>query len=450
MNGASDRNPDRVGPKPEPLVTNVWTRSPARSLFLSLLQNSIEQRSKRPDYLFAILYLDLDRFTLINESLGHSNGDLLLVEVLQRLKGSLRAGDAVIRLRDDEYLIFLDDIDKVSSAQKFAERVTTEILRPPIRLCGQEVFVSGSIGIASGPQGYTEAEEIVRNAEAAMHRAKVNGRGSCEVFHPKLHDQAKTLLTLESQLRKAIDLNQLRLEFEPIVMLDSNRIAGFETLIRWMHPDRGLVYPGEFLPTAEKNGLIIPITQWVIRMACHQLKEWQDRLPGFSAKWLSVNLSPQYIDKSDFAQDLATHVAESGVDASNLVMEITENELLEKAAHILDGFQRLNDTGIKLWIDDFGSGYSSFAYLAKFPIHSLKMDQSFVSQLIHDDKSNVITKAIVSLGKGLGMNVIAEGVETNEQFEYLRSIGCPCGQGHFFAKSADAETVEAKYLRDNS
>ena len=443
--GASDRNSDRVGQKSEPVITNIWTRSPGRKLFLSLLQNSIVQGGKKPNYLFAILYLDLDRFTLVNDSLGTPAGDRLLVEVLQRLQSCLRGGDTVIRLREDEYLIFLDDIEHVSNAQRFAERAIREVLRPAFRLSEQEVFVNASIGIAPGPEGYFEAEDIVRNAEAAMHRAKINGRGSCEIFHPKLHDEARTLLTLESQLRTAIDLHQLRLEYEPIVALDTNRVAGFETLVRWMHPDRGLVYPGDFLPAAEETGLIIPITHWVLQEACRQLKEWQDRLPGFSSLWLSVNLSPQYIEKSDFAQDLATHIAESGVAASNLVVEITEHELLEKADYILKGFRRLNETGIKLWIDDFGSGYSSFAYLATFPIHSLKMDRSFISKLIHDNNSNIITKAIVSLGKNLGINVIAEGVESKEQFDYLRSLGCPYGQGHFFGRSVDGRTVEATF-----
>ena len=442
---ASDPNPDSVEKDTGPLVTNVWTRSSGRQLFLSLLQNSIVQGAKKPDYLFAILYVDLDRLTLVNDSLGRTIGDRLLIEVLERLQGCLRAGDTVIRLREDEYLIFLDNIVQISNAQKFAERVINDVLRPAFRLGGQEVFVSASIGIARGPAGYTDAEAIVLNAEAAMHRAKVNGRGSCELFRPELHDQAKTLFTLESQLRTAIDQNQLRLEYEPIIALDTRRVAGFETLVRWMHPERGLVYPGEFLPTAEETGLIIPITRWVIQEACRQLRQWQNRLPGFSSLWLSVNLSPQYIEKSDFAQDLATHIAESGVDASNLVVEITEHELLEKADHILKGFRRLNETGIKLWIDDFGSGYSSFAYLAAFPIQALKMDRSFISKLTQDNNSNIITKAIVSLGKNLGFNVIAEGVETQEQFDYLRSLECPYGQGHFFGKSMDGGTVEASF-----
>jgi EAL domain-containing protein (putative c-di-GMP-specific phosphodiesterase class I) len=221
-------------------------------------------------------------------------------------------------------------------------------------------------------------------------------------------------------------------------------VTGFETLLRWQHPDRGLIFPGEFLPLAEETGLIVPITRWVVQNACRQLKSWQDEYPHFPM-WLSVNLSPSYITATDFAAEVFERISETRVDASKLVLEITESQLLENAECILKGFRRLNETGIKLWIDDFGSGYSSFAYLVNFPIHSLKMDRSLTAKIAEDNSGKLVTNAIVALGKSLGVDVIAEGVETPEQLGYLRSVGCPFGQGHFFGKSADAETAAAKF-----
>ena len=276
-----------------------------------------------------------------------------------------------------------------------------------------------------------------------MRDSKTKGPGSYQVFDSKMYEDARTLLKLETQLRGAIEQHQLRLQYEPIVSLDTGGFAGFEALVRWLHPDRGIVYPGEFVPAAEETGLIIPLTQWVLREACRQLQKWQARFPAFSSLWVSVNLSPTYIKKSDFARELSALVTESGVDASNLALEITESQLLENADDISKGLAALHDTGIKLWIDDFGAGYSSFAYLVNFPVHSLKIDQTFVSKVTQDNNSTAITKAITSLGEALGLNVIAEGVETTRQLDYLRSVGCPYGQGHHFGKSMDPETIEA-------
>lgn len=435
-------SPIGEGQLTEPLISSPWTRAPARVRFRSLIQQSIERGTKQPNYLFAVFYIDLDRFTIVNNSLGRDIGDQLLLEVVRRLRGCLRPGDTIARLREDEYLIFLDNIEHLSNALQFAKRLW-DAMHPAFRLSGHEVFASASVGIALGPRGYSKAEEIVRDAEAAMHGSKTKGPGSYQVFDSKMYEEARTLLKLETQLRGAIEQRQLQLQFQPIVSLENGGFAGFEALLRWLHPDRGMVYPGEFVPAAEEAGLIVPITQWVLQEACRHLKKWQDLFPAFSSLWMSVNLSPSYIKKTDFAQELFTFVAESGVDASNLALEITESQFLENADDISKGLTILHDTGIKLWIDDFGAGYSSFAYLVNFPIHSLKIDQSFVLKVIHDANSAAITKAIVSLGKALGLNVIAEGVETTGQLDYLRSVGCPYGQGHHFGRSIDADTIEA-------
>jgi len=427
-----------------PLVSSPWTRSPGRVRFRSLLQQSIDRAAHRPNSHFAILYVDLDRFTRVNDSLGRESGDHLLMEVVRRLRESLRPGDNIIRLREDEYMIHLGEIQQVSDALEVVERMKSE-MRTAFRVGGQEVFLSASVGVALGPRDYTKADELVRDAEAAMHRAKKKGPASHEVFDAQMHEESRKLLRLETEFRGAIDGQQLRLQYEPIMALDAERVAGFEALVRWLKPERGWVHPGEFIPMAEQTGLIIPMTQWVIREACRQLKSWQDRFPDFSSIWLSINLSPIYIQSCDFAEELSAQISEFGVNASNLVLEITETQLLENAESILHGLNTLHDTGIKLWIDDFGAGYSSLAYLVKFPIHSLKIDRSFISKLLHDDKSGAIANAIISLGKTLGVNVIAEGVESAEQLEYLRNIGCPYGQGYYFATAIDAKSIDALY-----
>lgn len=432
----------RAGKQVTELVSSPWTRSPGRMYFRKLLTKSIARGAAQPNYRFAVLYIDLDRFKIVNDSLGREASDQLLLEVARRLRSCLRPEDVITRLREDEYLIFLDDIRHLSNAKEFVGRLR-EVLRRPFIFGKQEIFVSAGVGIAMGPGAYSLAEEVVRDAEAAMHRAKRNGPDSHEFFDPTIHEEANHLLKLEAQLRAAIDQDQLELRYEPILNLGNDRIAGFEALLRWQHPERGLIYPGEFLPVADETGLIIPITQWVLRTACRQLKQWQDQYPDFASLWLSINLSPIYIERCDFANEMVAEIAETGVNAANLVIEITESQLLEKAEYLFRGLGILQNTGMKVWIDDFGSGYSSFAYLVNFPIHSLKIDQSFIAKLLEDPKSTAIVKAIVALGKTLGVNVIAEGVETSEQLEYLRAVECPHAQGHCFSTAIDAAAVEA-------
>jgi diguanylate cyclase (GGDEF)-like protein len=428
----------------EPLISSPWTRSPGRVRFRSLLQQTLDRASHRPHSQFAILYVDLDRFTRVDDSLGREAGDHLLMEVARRLRGCLRPQDHIVRLREDEYLIFLDEIQQLANALEILERMRTA-MRAAFRVNRQEVFLSASVGLTLGPAGYTRADEMVRDAEAAMHQAKKKGPASHAVFDSQFHEESRRLLQLETEFRGAVERQELRLQYEPIMSLDSERVAGFEALVRWQRPDRGLVHPGEFIPMAEQTQLIIPMTRWVIREACRQLKLWQDRYAEFAAIWVSLNLSPIYIEKCNFAAELSAQIAKDGVNASNLALEITESQLLDNADNILDGLKSLHDTGIKLWIDDFGAGYSSLAYLVNFPIHSLKIDRSFISKLVHDAKSNAIANAIVSLGKTLGVSVIAEGVETAEQLEYLRNIGCPYGQGYYFAASLSPDTIDSLF-----
>ena len=439
--GNSERKQASEEQATDALISSPWTRSASRTRFRLALQQAIEKRDKNPNYLFAVLYADLDRFSLINDSLGKEVGDQLLVEVTRRLQSCIPNDSLLVRLREDEYLIFLNNIHNFAILQEFTVKVK-EALRPVFRLMRHEVFVSASMGIALGPHGYSRADDIVKDAESAMHRSKNKGPGSSEIFDARLHEEAKVLLTRETQLRKALDSHQFQLQYEPIISLESGRIAGFEALIRWQHPERGIVYPGEFVQTAEENGMILPITRWVLQEACRQLKKWQDDIPEFSSLWLSVNLSPIYMKNSDFSQELSTFISKSGVDSSKLVMEITESQLLENAESILNSFAQLHGTGVKLWIDDFGAGYSSLSYLVNFPIHSLKVDRSFISKLVQDNKSLVITKAIISLAQSLGVNAIAEGAETKDQIDCLRSMGCPYVQGHYYSRAILGDAIE--------
>ncbi len=282
----------------ENLVSSPWTRAPGRLRFRNLVQAIID-RTDQPGYQFAILYLDLDRFTHLNDSLGREAGDRLLMEVPRRIRECLRPEDIITRLREDEYLIFLDGIKESSKALEIVNQMR-QAMRPAFRVNSQEVFVTASVGVAMGPDGYKRADEIVQDAESAMHRSKLHGPGSHEVYDSRMQAQSLKQLQLETDLRGAINRREFRLHYEPVFALDSIQVAGFEALIRWQHPNRGLVYPGEFIPLAERTGMIVPMTQWVIQEACQQLKQWQDRVRQFSSIWLSINLSPIYIKKRKF------------------------------------------------------------------------------------------------------------------------------------------------------
>lgn len=416
----------------ETAISNPWGRSPRRMILLNRLALSIAQGAETTGYLFALLYVDLDRFRLVNDSLGYAAGNSLLALVGERLRGCLGTNDVIARLREDEFLILFDDMQQLTAGMRVVERVH-EALRAPFKLGQSEVFVSASIGVALGPSGYSNPEEIVRDAESAMHRAKAKGPGGYDVFDIEIHKQAMHLLELEAELRRALDLHELRIQYESILSLEASRVVGFEALLRWMHPQRGLVSPGEFVPIAERTRLIIPITRWVLREACRQLKEWQTSFPAAST-WLSVNLSPIYVENCDIGQEIGALITETGIDASSLNLEITENQFLENADRLLIALETLKHTGIRLWIDDFGTGYSSLGYLATFPVHSLKIDRSFIAKSCTDEKSAAIVKAILALGKNLGINVIAEGIETQQQLDFLRSVECPYGQGYLFAR----------------
>jgi diguanylate cyclase (GGDEF)-like protein/PAS domain S-box-containing protein len=417
------------------------TGLPNRALFTKLLQRSIGRAQRSENRRYAVLFLDLDRFKVINDSLGHAYGDRLLVALARRLEGCLRPGDTVARLGGDEFTILLDDIEDASDATRVADRVEQE-LQEPFELDEHEAFTSASIGIAFGASAYSTSEEIIRDADLAMYRAKNQGKGRYEVFDQKMHSQAMNLLDLETSLRHAVDRDELVVQYQPIVTLGSSAISGFEALVRWRHPVRGLLAPGDFIPLAEETGLIVQIGEWVLREACRQVREWQMKFPSEPPYSVSVNLSPRQIRQPQFVEGVIAILEEVELDPRSLKLEITENTLMEHADSNVAVVHQLTDAGVQVLIDDFGTGYSSLSYLHRFSVDSLKIDRSFVRKLEEEEESLEIVRSIVTLARALGMTVIAEGVETTGQEQQLKDLKCEEGQGYLFSHAVDNSTID--------
>jgi diguanylate cyclase (GGDEF)-like protein/PAS domain S-box-containing protein len=413
-----------------------------RALFMDRLGQSVERAKRHRDYSFAVFFLDLDRFKLVNDSLGHLAGDLLLVEVGRRLRSCVRAGDTVARLGGDEFTILLDDIKDAGDAVRMAERTQSKLSKP-FRLDGHEVFVSASVGIALSAMDYSRPEDILRDANTAMHGAKSNGKASYQVFDATMHDRALAMLRLETDLRRAAERAEYRLHYQPIVSLASGRLTGFEALVRWQHPERGLLYPEEFLALAEETGLIIQIDRWVLREACRQIRAWQKRFPAEPRLCVSVNLSARHFSAPNLVEHVEAVLGESGVDASFLKLEITESVLMSDADTVARTLAQLKALGVELQLDDFGTGYSSLSYLHRFPVSALKIDRAFVSRIGPGGANSEIARAIATMAHSLGMGVVGEGVETEEHLAELRAMGCEYAQGNFFAEPLDAAAAES-------
>ena len=413
------------------------TGLPNRVLFMERLSHALSVGLRRRNYSFAVLFLDFDRFKLINDSLGHAVGDQLLIAIARRLEKHLRIGDTVARLGGDEFTILLDDIKDVSVTTNIADRLQEE-LRMPFYLDGHEIFTSASIGIASSTIGYSLAEDLLRDADIAMYRAKASGKARYEVFDTIMHTQAVGLLQLETDLRRGIERGEFQVYYQPIVSLQSGEITGFEALIRWQHPQRGLVSPAEFIPIAEETGLIVPIGWWVFTEACRQLRRWQLQFPKYSSLTMSINLSVKQFAQPNLLTQIKQILQETQLDPSSLKLEITESVLMENTESTTAMLLQLQALGIQFSIDDFGTGYSSLAYLYRLPTQTLKIDRSFVNKIDTDNDQLEIVRTIMTLACNLGMSVVAEGVETVNHLDQLKNLNCDFAQGYFFSKPVDS------------
>ncbi len=420
---------------------DTLTNLPNRALFDDRLRVSFARGRRRKGATFAVLYVDLDRFKNVNESLGHAKGDRLLLGASRRLLKCVRFGDTVARLGGDEFLIILEDIKDRTDVETTAERIQTEIGRP-YDLGGEtEAFASVSIGIAIAYPGLERPEHLVRDAETAMFRAKASGRACHVVFDGAMRDKAVTALQLETDLRRAVERNEFVLYYQPICRLKDGTVAGFEALIRWRHPSRGLILPNHFIPQAEETGLIVPMGDWVLREACRQMRAWQDAFPETPPLGISVNLSSKQI-LPGFADRVRDVLAETRIEPSSLRLEITESSIIDDPDLAAGLFAELRNMKVRVLIDDFGTGYSSMNYLSKLSIDGLKIDRSFIGAMSPTGEGLEIVRMILALARNLGLNVVAEGVETVEQMEFLRWLNGEFAQGFFFSEPLDASAAE--------
>lgn len=429
------------------------TTLPNRALFLDRLGQALKQSRRNEKHKFAVLFLDLDRFKVVNDGLGHAIGDLLLSAIAERLSKSLRDGDSiaqstgtVARFGGDEFVLLLDNIRDVSEATAVADRVQA-VLKDPFVVDGNEIFTTASIGIAISAPEYETAEELVRNADTAMYRAKAEGTAKFAIFDSDMHSKAIARLKLENDLRRAIERDEFVAYYQPILNLETGKLEAFEALIRWMHPDRGTLSPVEFIPVAEETGMIVPIGEQMMRKACRQTRAWQIKHSEMKDLCVSVNLSAKEFSQPDIVRLVKTIVTESGLDPKYLRLEITESAIMESLDFITRSLRMLREMEIELSIDDFGTGYSSLSYLHRFPMNTLKIDQAFVREMNSSRENMQIVKTIVMLARALEMTVVAEGIESDEQMNSLRDLGCESGQGFLFSPPMDALAAEAYFMQ---
>jgi predicted signal transduction protein with EAL and GGDEF domain len=431
------------------------TQLPNRTFFLDRLSHCVKRGTRHADSKFAVLFVDMDRFKVVNDSLGNAAGDWLLTQIAERLFLSIRREDTVsrsangeeaaglqnsdgmlARLEGDKFTILLDQIQNASDGIRVAERIQRKI-QSPFVIEGEQVFTTASIGIAYGETGYSSAEDMLGDAHTAMYRAKALGKSQYQVCDSAMHASATGRFALEADLRRATDRAEFRIYYQPIVSLGDCRIIGFEALVRWQRPKFGLVMPAGFIPVAEDTGLILPIGNWVLREACRQMHTWNQQFPSIPMFTVAVNISAKQFVQPDLVDEIGQILYESGLAASSLKLELTESVTMrdeERTARILRDLKTL---GVRLCMDDFGTGFSSLSYLRRFDLDILKIDRSFVCEMMKNSESREIVKTVLSLGRNLGMEVVAEGVETTEQVSLLRSLGCEFAQGYFFSRPLD-------------
>jgi len=417
---------------------DALTGLPNRPLFIDRLIVALAQAT-RGNHRMAVFFLDLDRFKDINDSLGHSTGDQLLKEVAERIRHCVREGDTVARMGGDEFTLLIPTIDSVDDATKIAQKII-ETLKIPFYINERELFVTTSIGMSLFPGDGSDPETLVRNADTAMYRAKDQGRDNYQLYAPAMNARALERLALENMLRKALSQNELVLHYQPMVDVESRAIIGLEALIRWNHPELGLLAPAHFISVAEVSGLIIPIGEWVLRTACKQVKAWHRTFD--SRITISVNLSARQFQASDLVRQISGALDESGLDPGCLELEITESNAMQNAENTIYTLRELKSLGVRIAMDDFGTGYSSLNYLKRFPIDTLKLDQMFVRDVMTDASDAAIVSAVIAMSHSLKLTVVAEGVETEEQFEFLKKEGCDKIQGFLYSAPLAASELE--------
>ena len=420
-------------------VHDPLTGLPNRLLFLDRLGQAAERQRRRRDTLTAVLALDLDRFKLVNESLGHRAGDELLAAAAPRLKQVVRSSDTVARFSGDEFGILLEDIAGEQDAIDMAERIAGVFARPFV-LDGDEHFITASVGIALA-EGGERAEDLLRDAGAAMHRAKERGRARYELFDEALRGRALSRLRVENDLRRALQRDELTLHYQPLVSLSDRRMVSVEALVRWDHPERGRISPADFIPVAEENGLIEPIGRWVLEHACRQAAEWCREWPDAAPLTMSVNLSAVQVANRSLAETVATALRVSGLDPSCLALELTESMLVGDNEELSETLVELKALGLRLVLDDFGTGYSSLSYLTRLPLDALKVDRSFVDGLGTESRDTAVTEAIVAMSRALSLRVVGEGAETEQQVAELARLGCDLVQGFYFSQPVPAQEI---------
>ncbi len=417
------------------------TDLPNRQLFFERLDRE-SWRHAREDGAFSVLYVDLDDFREINEKHGRDSGDQVLREVAERLEPCLRPVDTVARMEEDRFILLVDGVNNVSEPVRLAHRIH-QALSGPFLVDSQEIFSSASIGIALSQTGFEKPSDMVRDAKTASRTARAeDGRSSHRIFDPVLHAGALARVHLESRLKVAVQRDEMVLYYQPIVSLETGNILGFEALIRWEDPDRGMVFPDEFVPVAEETGLIVPIGWWGLEEGCRQLKEWQDRFPRDVPLTMAINISAKQFEQPDLVDQIATQLSRHEIPPASLHIEITESSLMSHVNGSSAVLQQLWDRSLRLHIDDFGTGYSSLSYLCRLPLHTLKIDRSFVDQMGNADSDLEIVKTIVRLAKNLGLSIIAEGVETEEQLKMLIGLGCEEAQGFLFSRAVEPKAAE--------
>jgi len=429
------------------------TDLPNRTLLVERLELAINRAKRVESYLYAVLFLDLDRFKVINDSLGHLAGDRLLQDIAQKLKAHLREVDLVARIGGDEFVILLEDIPGIEKAIQITQRILKDF-QTPLILNDAEVVISTSIGIVLGTNDYCQASDLLRDADIAMYRAKAHERSSYKIFDVKMHTQAVNRLTLETDIRKALEREEFAIYYQPIVDIlgdrydkqnqpQAGRLIGFEALVRWQHPTRGFVLPREFMAIAEETGLIVQIDRWMLYTACQQLANWKKKFINHLPLKISINLSAQDIRQPSLIEDIDRILAQTSLTGDSIALEITESMLIENISKTINLLTELKARKIQISIDDFGTGYSSLNYLHRLPTDNLKIDRSFVSQMQEGNRNYQVVSTIIALSNQLGLGTVAEGIETPQQLQWLQQLGCEFGQGYLFSQPLDRQTAEA-------